>query len=69
MNSDPSSDTSDDQLTPVDDTRAVRRELVERFNGDVRRLAAYAESVTEELREKLGIVRVNRAEQTKSKAS
>jgi len=41
--------------TPVDDIRRVRDRLNREFGGDVHRLAAHAQEVTDKLRTRLGL--------------
>ena len=49
------SEQYEEDLTPVDDVRRVREEIDERFGGDIRKIAAYANAIGEQYREALGL--------------
>jgi hypothetical protein len=52
-----------DEETPVDDVRRVRRRLSEATDNDINRLAEHARQTTERLRDKLGLRSVSAAGQ------
>lgn len=55
-------ETSEDQLTPVDDVRRIRERLWREAGGDIRVLSERARKVAEQYREKLNLKRVSAAE-------